>query len=285
MNEKIIQNTPNVYYNKALIKQPSNIASSTSRLVVDSRERNMTIFPSPNTYEISFIENIFNVSSIRLLSADIPFDTYIVNGGNSTIYIAYNNNVYSAVVDVGDYTPTDLATKLTLSINSATSTSDFTVTYVSITDNFKFSCVNPFGLVFRGNQFRHPYRDTTDTAPVSKSMGQLLGFGINNYISTNVSGSNVITSEFKRNFDPDNTIVVNIDELGVNISTSDILDGSFAVITKNNIAQLHEKVISKTFNPPISKFNKLKISLTDYYGNPYDFQNRDHRFEFLVICD
>ena len=202
MNHKIIENNPSIYYSNSLIKEPTSLSTRTIRVILDSRERNITLFPNPNSYEINLLEDIQSVTSIRLISADIPFDSYIVNSNNNILYVAYNNTVYTVVIDTGNYTTTELATELTNNINNNTSTTDFVVTYDIKKDNFKFCCKNAFGLVFRGNNFRHSYLNSTDTSYSNKSMGRLLGFGINNYMSTvQVTGDayvNVLHSEFKK---------------------------------------------------------------------------------------
>jgi hypothetical protein len=290
MNQRIITNDPALYYNKALIRAPEKTSTSVVRLVIDSRERNTTLFPNPNSYEINLIDIVSGVRGMTLLAADIPFgNSYIVNSGNNVLYVAYTQtspDVYAITIDTGNYTPTELATELTTAINTATGTTDFVVTYEVKKDSFKFRCTNSFGLIFRGRTFRHSYLSSTDTAYVDKGMGILLGFGRNNYISTQQSaGVNLIYSEFKINFDPADCIVLNIDEFGVNFSTSDVLNGSTAIITKSNITDLTSLAISKEFSPPLARLNKLKVTLLDYHGNPYDFQNKDHRLEFSLICD
>jgi hypothetical protein len=290
MNHRIITSDPALYYNKGLIRAPEKPSTSLVRLVIDSRERNATLFPNPNSYEINLIDTISGVKGMTLLSADIPFgNSYIVNSGNNVLYVAYTQtspDIYAITIDTGDYTPTELASELTTAINTATGTTDFIVTYEAKKDIFKFRCTNSFGIIFRGKTIRHSYLSSTDTASIDRGMGILLGFGISNYISTQQSaGVNLIYSEFKINFDPSDCIVLNIDEFGVNLSTSDILNGSTAIITKSNIADLNKLSITKEFNPPLARLNKLKITLLDYYGNPYDFQNRNHRLEFTLICD
>ena len=32
----------------------------------------------------------------------------------------------------------------------------------------------------------------------------------------------------------------------------------------------------------LNNFNKFTIEFVDYYGNLYDFQNKEHRLEFIV---
>jgi hypothetical protein len=145
--------------------------------------------------------------------------------------------------------------------------------------------------VFRGKTFKHPYQNSADTAYPEKTIARILGFGINNYVSAvQVTGdafTNVIYSEFKKNFNQENYTVLKIELLDINISTSDTLKDSFVIITDKLIGGSISKDlgINKLFNPHLGKLNKIKINFYDYYGNPFDFQNRDHRLEFIVKCD
>jgi hypothetical protein len=289
--DNIIRNDPVTYYENALIKAPYAKKMKHVRLVVDSRERNMTLFPNPNAYEINILEDIENVVSMSLLHADFPFDSYLVSKNNCVLILAYNSIVYTIEIDVGNYTVQELATELTNALNIATSTADFLVEYDSKKDNFKFRCMTPFGLVFRGRTVKgQAYNNSEDTLYPDRSIGRLLGFGINNYASvldTNLVGQqNVIRSEFKKNFNVQDYVVVSIDTVELNKSTADSLNNSFAIITKKNTTYEYDtNYVVKVFNPPLKRLHKLKFSFVDYYGNLIDFQNMDHRFEIQILCE
>jgi hypothetical protein len=291
MDEKIIHYDRDVYYKNAVLAQPGS-TSRHVRIVLDSRERNVSLFPNPNAYEINLVHDIHNVSHIRLISSDFPFNTYTINASNNRLYVAYNDTVTTVVLDIGNYTETELATELGNSMNAAVGTAIFQVAYVPKKDNFSFKCLHPFGLVFAGRQFVHPMNGSMDKAYTDNSIGRVIGFGINNYISSvHVTGDsyvNVIKSEFRKNFNTDDCVVVRIDTLEVNVSTADVLQDSFAIVTKNYDSSVNyygNDVVSHRFTPKLPRLSKLKVRLVDYYGAPYDFQNRDHRLEFEVVCD
>ena len=62
------------------------------------------------------------------------------------------------------------------------------------------------------------------------------------------------------------------------------LNKSFAMIPKmyQNLSIADSAKYKKNFSPPIPKLAKLRIKFFDRFGNPYDFQNVDHRFELLI---
>jgi hypothetical protein len=293
MADKIIKFNPSTYYHNAVIKEPSSAIKDARviRLVVDSRERNMSIFPNPSNYEINLVENIQNVVHLSLITAEFPFDSYTIHKNNSIIHLAYNDTVYAIELETGNYSETELATELTNALNTVVGSTDFKVEYIARKDNYTFRCKNPFGLVFRGEAERNQYNNSMDTAYISRTMGRLLGFGINNYMSKQLSSppdafGNAINSEFKKNFGVDDYIVLRIDAAEVNVSTAESLNRSFAVISKNKtLSVFDEDSYHKKFKPPLGRLPKLKITLTDFYGNLYDFNNQDHKLEFVLICD
>jgi hypothetical protein len=93
----------------------------------------------------------------------------------------------------------------------------------------------------------------------------------------------MIKSAFRKNFDFNNYAVMFIDQFEVNKNLNNPLNKSFAIIANdyNSLNIADEANIVKNFAPPINKITKMKISFYDRYGNPYDFQNIDHRFEIL----
>lgn len=290
MSERIISYDPDAYFKHAVLQTPTNQYRQV-RIVLDSRERNVSLFPNPNNYEVNLTQDIQNVSNIRLVSTTFPFSSYLVNNTNNVLQLAYNNTVVPVTVDTGMYDESGLAQELQTAINSAVGASNFQVTYNARKDNFTFACTASFGLVFRGQQFIHPMNNSIDTAYAAGSMGKLLGFGIDNYMSVGGNpGSypNIISSEFRKDFSGVNSIVLTADLLEINVSTSDTLLNSFAIVTRTNISDTTQYDVSTVvhkFTPPISRLAKLKLRLTDYYGNPYDFQNQDHRLEFVVTCE
>jgi hypothetical protein len=292
MDDRIIRNSASTLYNNALIPEPSAYKKPKRviRLVVDSRERNATLFPSPNSYEVNVLEDVQNVEMLSLLTADFPFDPYTIGMYNNALYVAYAGQVFTVSVEIGNYEPVELANAMQNAVNAAVGAPDFVVAYSALKDNFVFRCKNAFGLVFRGNTFTSSYNNAPDTAYCGNSIGKRIGFGIHNYLSavqnTGDAFGNVISSEFKKDFVTQEYAILNIDAFELNKSTASSLQNSFAVVTKrceNPFYGLEHA--NKTFKPNLGKLSKLRVKVTDFHGNPFDFQNKDHRFELLLMCD
>lgn len=288
MNERIIRNSADAYFSNAVIKTPHHLDTRLERVVIDSRERNISLFPNPNQYEIAFADDILHVKSIRLLSSAFPFVSYLINNNNNLIHFAIGATTYTATVSIGNYTTTTLAAAIESALNTAVGNTWFKVEYNSVKDNYKIRCNTAFGLIFTGQTFTHPTSNGTDIALISGSIGKVIGFGIANYISqTQVTGDafvNVIESEFRKNFEIDNYMILKLDSIELNKNTTKGINASFAIIGKtlstHQQYDLHQYY--KSFTQPIGRLTKLRISITDFYGNLYDFQNYDHRFELLI---
>lgn len=286
------QKKKEAYYTNAVIKTPRIIDIRRVRLVVDSRERNMTLFPNPNKYEINLTDYLPNVSSIKLVSSTFPFSSYLINKNNNMIYVEINAVTYATEVEIGDYASgTDLATAMQNALNSTVGQEVFLVEYVPRTDNFKFRCKVAFSMKFKGNAYTHPFNYNTDYSYLQSSIGTVIGFGIKDFTSTPLQYPvdayiYVVQSQFRKNFSSDNCLIVHIGMLNLNKSTAMSVDESFAIISRNNNGQQSQLYdghqIKKTFASPIKKIVKISVEVLDYYGNFYDFQNQDHRMEFVL---
>jgi hypothetical protein len=264
--------TDDDYVNHAIIKPPENDVDKESnkritRFVVDSRERDTSLFPFPNHYEIIFEDDIDDVISAKLLITDIPFRTYIVNKYFKKIIFSMSGTEYTVSLDEGDYTPVELASHIEQKMNASIADT-FQVTYNARKDNFVFASKQPLSLNF----------------DMPNSMCYLLGFSKKQYNSVGGGSApftNVVAAEFRKNFEYCNYIVMNIDQFDINKSKTNLIQRSFAVIPKD-LSRLNltdDFNIKKHFSPPIPRLHKLRVRMFDPYGNPYDFQNADHRFE------
>lgn len=242
-----------------------------TRLVIDSKDRNKALFPNPNSYDIKLDTEVSDVISAKLINADIPMSMYMINAHFDNITFRVDNNVYDIQLEHGNYTETEFASMVTAAMNEVMPET-FSVTYNTIKDGFTFGSTVSFSLVF-GNK--------------ANSLGAFLGFADTTYTSTetgNAPFDHQIKSVFRKNFLFNNCVIMYIDQFDCYRSPSNEMDKCFAILPSVysllNISD-HPELI-KTFSPPIPRLNKLIVSFLDRYGNPYDFQNMEHRFELLL---
>lgn len=258
-----------VWYASAVIPPPPTDYDEKryTRVVIDSKDRDLTTYPSPTKYAIPLHDDIEDVVNAQLVSSDIPLSGYIVNAFHNTIPFKIGTTNYTAILDVGDYTASELAAEIQAKMNAAAGSSVFTVTHSTKTGKliFTHSSTN-FSLMF----------NTTN----ANSMSRILGFLPN---KTYNSASNTITAPAKLNLNYFRYVVMSIDQFTNNHSVSSVLNKSFAIIfdSQSQINTNDPRNIIKTFTPPISRLSRLIVSFEDRDGNPYDFNGVDHTFEIV----
>ena len=170
--------------------------------VIDSRDRNIAMYPSPASYTITLPEPILNVESLKLLLADVPFSRYLIHNANNVLHVSETGSASDAVaieLIPGDYEPVNLATHLQTRLN-AVCRATYTVAYDSIRDSFIIVSnltdkdtpdVFYAGCMIACKGHAITVDDKPSTSYRSKTVCRVLGFGNADY-SGNVS-SNVRT--------------------------------------------------------------------------------------------
>lgn len=275
-SEYITNITEKDFYNNSVIEPPKEFMfyennKKYTRIVVDSKDRNKSLFPNPNQYEVVLDDDINDVVSAQLVSADVPFTSYLINDIFNQLNVTIDGTTSIVTLTTGDYSPTELASHLQTKLNTLSS-NNFTVSYDVAKDNFRFRSKNPFILDFSNKN----------------SLSMLLGFDNNTSYSSSISSEldafvNVVQSPFRKNFHYNKYIYLVIDQFDLNKGNAKPINKSFAALTEQYTAlSINDKPkIVKYFSPTIPRLNKIKISFYDRFGNKYDFQNQDHRLEFM----
>ncbi len=243
---------------KSKIKQKTD----SIKVIIDSRDRDFTLYSEPSKYVINLDTPINDVVGLQLSDYNVPFSRTLINNTNNILKYSVDNlaNTKSVSLTNGNYTGTELATELKTKLGTDINT----VTFDSKTLKLTFTATNNnFVLIF-------------DSSVSDKNnLYSILGFSINNYTAS----SNAIISPYIVNLDVDNYIIMNLENAITNISNNSTTNKSFAII-KNTI--LSDELIKKEFNPPINNFSKFIIEFNDYYGNLYQFNGKEHRLEFVI---
>jgi hypothetical protein len=266
----------NFLYENSVIQMPKDPADTKHfdpnhryyRFVIDSRDRDTNSYPNVADYVVNLPDQINDVISITLVNADMNlFAKYMVNDNNRFFSVSTTANSTSNNVNIaaGDY---DIATISAGSIVTAmdgvvglsgssidASTETFTVTVAA--SNF---------LRFNSNN------KTEDT------LARLLGF-----LPDTDYGPGLVTSPYRVNLVKDKYAVMNIDQVELLHGLNKPIWSSFAIIPdrQSSLAFRGSDVIKKDFNPPLNSLQRLKISIYDYYGKLFDFQNQNHKIEFI----
>ena len=289
-NNLIISNSQEFFKEHALIKPPSvsssDIPKRYYRYVIDSRDRNLHYFKSPNKYEIKLSEDIHDVQSVELISSDVPFTKYLINQHNNTFGLQVYHQPTQQYLDksfeipIGDYATGE---SIVAVLNTACPVANIIFAFNTI--NSKISVTNNTGsnaiLLCKGSSERK--NDFAELSPTYKSrLMKIVGLDIDDIIIPNTV---TYSFPYKINLRNDKYIIMNMAQAKVNVSENNPTNKSFAIIKKDELEnKFIETNYKKYFNPPINSLTTLSLSFYDYDGNLYDFQNQDHMIELLFCC-
>lgn len=205
-------------YNNALIKPPEKINnkvknSKVKYILIDSRDRNYKVYPNSNEYRIDLNEPIKDVIEIELIQAHIPATAYLINNNNNKIHyyigqdenFAYNPPMHTAIVEVGDWDETNLASRITEAFRA--NGHDVSVYYDEHINKFSIVLNDNNGSQYEQSsvQLYLDFRNTTlndgqlevvnsnydqnnsDTSYKIGSMGEILGFSKNYYTTDDIN--------------------------------------------------------------------------------------------------
>jgi hypothetical protein len=263
-NMKILDASTFDFSQSALIKppfqQPTNkeVASRSTRVVIDSRDRDEVAYPYPHTYVVQIESEIEEVISADIIAIDVPLSRYFIHEHNNSL--TCNGTVVT--LDVGNFNNTTLGTNFANALSIATS-STFTIVYDDIKDKYTISNASEFTLCF----------DVTNAKI----------FGYSHTIAYQSTSGN-LTSPYRIDLSGDKFIICNIEMMNINNSANRFVNQSTVVVNRGDVYNNTKNLtipIKKVFNPPIARLTKLKVKFVDFFGNNYDFQNQDHRIELM----
>lgn len=246
------------------------------RVVIDSRSRDRSLYPTPQKYDVHLLNDIFNVTSMRMVMANVPFAAYMVGARRRSLPVSTAAGSFEATLAVGDYSsPADLATELQSALVAASGGVAFAVSHSARTDSFSVEAPVPFVLPLSGRAADSPV--------------ELLGFSADrDYASSPAPGGSalhVLGAPYRCNFSKDSYVVLKLSpNAELLTSPSQAIDRTFALIpaTPDININVDEDAYIKRWNPPISRLSRFSVEFTDTRGEPYDFQNQDHYIEMVV---
>lgn len=238
----------------------------TTSVVVNSADRNMDAYATPSDYVAHLYEEIQDVTTCELKVALLPHNPYNITTINNTLVL---NDTLVMLVP-GTYDGTALAARLTTACSAIMASMN--ISFDNITQHFVISCDSAFSI----------HAGTTKNGSLLKVMGfpnaqtPLVGS-----LSATTSRYE-LESRYAADLTLNNTIVMNIDTMYVKSSANNVFNKAYGLIPQNLYDHTIGDVYSmkKVFNPPLARIDKLRIRFFDIYGNPYDFQNKDHVLEF-----
>lgn len=272
-------------YAPNIIKSPEpNITGGriSDTLLIDSRDRDYSLYPNSNSYKLDFNRKYRDVVAIKLTKGMIPHSGFYVSSQNNTIYFSEGTTNLTASIVTGYYTQAELFTAIETAMDAAGS--------------------NTYSLALTSDQKRNVIITATDTFKLQflsatgeyleNCMGRLLGFALEN--SATAATTQTGTHPFCENIDEEPYVAIHLKEAPNMCSLGRGADQAFAIIPLQSTnadgcgreffgkhtANTGETV--KHYNPPIDTLRSMTIQFKKHDGSLYDFNGKEHFLMFDI---
>ena len=244
-------------------------------LFADSRNRDLTLYPSGNSYVLHLTSPIRDIERVDLVSARVPNTMFNLNIGSNCLAINSSN----VSLNPGFYGVYGLAQNVT----NGLATSAVVLDYLPDEGHFIFSCPVAFTVTIN-----------------SQELATMLGLPCNTPFTSSLAGptdpvyatKNIVRSTSLINMSLNEFVFLDIDELRTpsHVDTG-AMTGPLGTITGLNanrnfapimmdvgstcIKNFHENKdynVSVYYPEPISTLQRLTIRWVDAFGNPLNFQ-------------
>jgi hypothetical protein len=252
-------------------------------LYVDSRQRDITLYPSGNSYTLFLQSPVHNVSQVDLISAKIPNTMYNLTTSSNVLVVgtsnvAFNPGFYSTCSLVDTFNNSEQVSNVALSYLEAEGKFIFTGNLTSVT-TLTQEIAEILGL----------HLGTTPSSPIaSNAVYQGLYPTANAYVVS----SNIVSletndyiwldiEEFRTPFTTDARKLI-LNPQGVYTTTSNTSARSFAIIPMDvpsggikSFREAADYPVYVTFPSRLDSLDRLTISWLDRNGKPLDFHGLD----------
>lgn len=252
-------------------------------LYVDSRQRDVTLYPSGNSYTLFLQSPVHNVSQVDLVSAKIPNTMYNLTSSSNvltvgTSNVALNPGFYSTCSLVDTFNNSGQSSNVTMSYLDAEGKFLFTGNLASVTTQTQ-EIADILGLPL-GTTLSSPiasntvYKGLFPTANAYVVSNSIVSLEMNDYIWLDVE-------EFRTPFTTD-ARKLTLNPQGVYTTTSNTSARSFAIIPMDvpsggikAFKESSDYPVSVTFPSRLDSLDRLTVKWLDRNGVPLNFRGLD----------
>jgi len=255
------------------------------KILIDSRSRDHSTYPSPNHYSVILDTEIRDIRSVHLAGAILPNAAFTLPGHRNSDFgiVVGTHPPKTLALQSGDYMS---GAALAIALNSQLGSHSITASFRGVDSRIVFSSPDAaFGIWF-GNESSCPAR--------------LIGFESDSILSATFdTDANVWLLEAPFRIDLlafRRFIVVEMwqPSAEVLVSPNANVNTAFAVIeyptntsTSEHCGSLSSGIRTimgtpKTWDPPLSSIRRIGITLKNDDGSLVDFQNQDHVLEIIA---
>lgn len=288
-------NVPTSSGQHVLMKDQTKIKKALRRtkIVVNSRDRNIIREPDSNAFRFKLRRPLTNVLSIELVSGCIPGFFFNINLGWNTFTFKEGGNPYIITLTPGLYTDSTLLIELQTQLNAIPNKRNtYTVTQNPITKRMQIQSNNviSYKLLFSTGLAK----DQIDLNLVSivsmNTPARLLGFGLQDYTS---DGNGLLRSVLPMDINNFlNRVYLHLESDGRNLSLMEVGAGKqdcfhvfYLIPGEKDYVFLDKDIDHSIFESspaPIARMTTLEVSLRDEFNRPLDINRRDYSLIFEI---
>jgi hypothetical protein len=269
--------------------------AKTTYVEVNSRDRNVKVYPSANQFRFRLFRPLKDIVSIRLVGGTIPTRLYNINTGWNSFTFLEGTTKYTITIPPGKYTYTQLATSIAGLINATPGTvNTYSAQFSTITGQMaltRTAGVSTFSILFLTGDYVDSI-DANNSLQMVNSPAKLLGFNRADYSDNGlgfIEGPNAADIDFILN-----RIYVYLNhDNNQDVGTIDRSVGRHqphAIVYMDETINQHKFLNKETFEPlyesypaPISRISTLDIALRDEFDRLIELSGRDFTL-LLEMC-
>lgn len=247
---------------------------------VDSRDRDFGTWPTSSEFVVTLPETLKNVSSAVLVTAELPLMYYVFSAarGNTSLTLTVNAVTATVTIPDGNYTSAQMAAALKTVLDAAFS-SLFTVTFDPVT--MKCTIATPGSTI------------SVVATGVTKNTEWGLGYYLGFRGGVTTTGTNAVTGTFVANLNPENYLLLDIEELNGLASCALYNAGgsglrTFAKIPLNGASyqyNFYDKAVTYVERrPQLNRLEKLRVSVRFHDGTLVDLNGCEWSFSIEFAC-
>lgn len=281
---------------------------STHRIVLDSRDRDRSAFPDPAKYEVKLPDDLDNVISVRLVSADVPFSAYTLPADSPSPPPPFGASVSPKRSVMIQFPPAagvngGLPVPITLPAGNYASAQDIAqelnaaMQAASVPCDARFDPRQDVIYIFSDYVIQ-----VQIDAKVSPRLAALLGAGAGALTADAVTASSApgaalntnsrvfgLRMPYRVDVRGDRYVSLTLSPSAELLrSANTITDRTFAIVPSTGQTNISGSdgaaPVEKSWRAPLARVARIGLQFLDYYGEPYDFQNQDHRIELVFRC-
>jgi hypothetical protein len=288
-------NVPTSSGQHVLMKDQTKIKKALRRtkIVVNSRDRNIIREPDSNAFRFKLRRPLTNVLSIELVSGCIPGFFFNMNLGWNTFTFKEGGNPYTITLTPGLYTDLTLLAELQTQLNAIPNKRNtYMVTQNPITKRMQIQSNNviSYKLLFSTGLAK----DQIDLNLVSivsmNTPARLLGFGLQDYTS---DGNGLLRSILPMDINNFlNRVYLHLESDGRNLSLMEVGAGKqdcfhvfYLIPGEKDYVFLDKDIDHSIFESspaPIARITTLQVSLRDEFNRPLYINRRDYSLIFEI---